>query len=101
MQAPTPVQSQASQLQLSKYLLARHAGSVLCIASTRFCFPDPRALPGNPNLPDRGFFCFFFFLQMLLCCHVKELGGLDGQTDRWGEVDDELISAERISYLGS
>lgn len=91
MQAPTPAQSQTSQLQLSKYLLAQHAGSVLCIASTRFCFPDPTALPGNPNLPDRD---FSFYLQMLLCCHVKELGVMDGQTDRWGEVDDELISAE-------
>lgn len=56
MQAPTPMQSQPLQLQLTKYLLARHASSVLCIASTSFCFPDLTALQSNPNLPGRDFF---------------------------------------------
>lgn len=98
MQAPTPGQRRPSQLQLSKYLLALHAGSVLCIASTSFCFPDLTALQSNPNLPGGG---FFSSLQMLLCCYVKELGEMDGQTDRWAEVDDKLTSAKQILYLDS
>ena len=77
MQAPTPVQSQPSQLQLNKYLLAWHAGSVLCIASTNFCFPDITALQSNPNLPGRD---FFFPTDATLL--LREGAGRDGWTDR-------------------
>lgn len=87
MQVPIPVQSQPWQLQLSEYLLARHTGSVLCIASTSVCCPDLTALQSF----QAEILIFVFPLQVLLCCCVKEVGGTDGQTHNWGEREDEPI----------
>lgn len=71
----------------AEYLLAQHAGSVLCIASTSVCCPDLTALQSF----QVEILLFCFSLQVLLCCYMEEVGGTDGQTRNGGEREDELI----------